>query len=229
MIDIHAHILPFVDDGSSSFEQSIEMIERASKLGVKGIVLTPHYRFDYCPSKEVVENTFNQLKRKVNEKGIEVNLYLGQEFFIDRNYKENIFNGNAIAINGSKYILIEFDLQFECNIIETVYEICRLGYIPIIAHLERYFYADLETAFQIKKMGGLLQVNATSIVGKEKRQTKKLAKQMFKFGLVDFVASDLHSCRDNLMGKAYLKVAKKYGNKVAERVFVKNAQKILEG
>ncbi len=230
MIDIHAHILPFVDDGSKGLAQSLEMVKKELDLGVNALVLTPHYRFDYKPTRAEVLNSFEALKEKLREDGCHIELYLGQELYIDNNYKDFIANSqDFICVNGAKNVLIEFDLGFYSDILSTVYELIRLGYRPIVAHIERYFYADIDLAVQVKNLGGLIQVNADSIVGKNKRKYKKLTKKLFKLGLVDFVASDIHWFRENLMGKAYDFVTKKYGKELAEKVFIENAQKMLKG
>ncbi len=229
MIDLHTHILPFIDDGSESLEQSLSMVEAEVNAGVTDIVLTPHYRFKYSPEKSEILSGFNQLKQAVEQRGLKVNLYLGQEIYADKNIKKLLSEDKVFTINGTKYILVEFSLDYKCDIPETVYELKRLGYNPIVAHIERYFYADIHTLIEVKNYGGLVQVNASSIVGKHKRSYLKLIKQAFKYGLIDIVASDIHSFRQNEMAKCYKKVSKKFGERVAEIVFIENAKKILKG
>ncbi len=229
MIDIHTHILPFVDDGSESLEKSLEMVVQESNFGVTDIILTPHYRFDFKPSKIDVESSFSQLVKAVKEKGLNVNLYLGQEIFVDRDIREVLREQKVFTINHSSYVLIELDVMFKQNLGEMVYELKRMGYIPIVAHVERYFYADIEACYEIKRYGGLIQVNASSLVGKEKRVFAKLVKRLFKYGLVDFVASDVHFNRVNQLDKCYALVKKKYGGQVADKVFTENAKKIIKG
>ena len=114
------------------------------------------------------------------------------------------------------------------DIVETVYELTRRGYKPIIAHVERYDYVDIDYVYEIKEAGGYIQVNAESIVGKMKKHYKGLVKKMFKECLVDFVASDIHHSRDNDLKDAEMYVEKKYGKEAKDAVFYKNAQKILK-
>ncbi len=229
MIDIHTHILPLIDDGSDDCNHSIEMIINEIKAGVNEVVFTPHYRFDYQPTKAQVLAAFNSFNELLKERGIEIKTYLGQELFIDRNFKTVLSGQDLLTINGGKYILVEFDLEFEYDILSTVYELSRLGYVPIVAHLERYYYADIELAYQVKCVGGLIQLNAESIIGQENRRYKKFVKQLFKNDLVDFVASDLHCFRENLMQKSYQYVQKKFGKSVADKVFTENAKMMLNG
>ncbi len=229
MIDIHTHILPFLDDGSDTLAHSLEMVKKEEALGVKDVILTPHHRFSYKHGKKEIEQAFDEFVKEVKKSGIDVNLYLGQELLVDRHFKEFIDSGELITLNGSKYVLIEFSLSQEQSFLDPVYEFVRLGYKPIVAHLERYFYADLDMAYQIKELGGLIQVNARSVIGKDNRKSKKLAKQFLKAGLVDFVASDVHYFRDNALKESYQHVLKKYGQALADEIFNDNAQKILKG
>ena len=228
MIDIHTHILPFVDDGSFDENLSLSMLKECENQGITDVILTPHYRKMYKKTPNELKGEFERFKSLVKEK-LSINLYLGQEFYIDDDYKTNIENGHALTINGTKYLLIEFEYINEVEMVDIVYEIKRLGYLPIVAHYERYFDSDLSQALEIKNVGGFIQVNADSLVGASKKFYKKLIKQLFKSDLVDFVASDVHYDRENLMLKAKTFVEKKYGKDMADKVFVKNAKKLIEG
>ena len=227
MIDIHTHILPNVDDGSFDDNLSISMFKECVKQGVTDVILTPHYRKMYKKTPEQLKLEFEKFKSKI--KDLPINVYLGQEFYIDGDYKNNIASGNVLCINNTKYLLIEFEYINEVEMVDIVYEIKRLGFTPIIAHYERYFDSDLSTAIEIKNLGGLIQVNADSLVGADKRYYKKLIKQLFKNDLVDFVASDVHFDRENFMLKARTYVEKKYGKERASKLFTENAKKLIEG
>jgi len=226
MIDIHAHVLPGVDDGSSSLESSLKMIKESYQQGVTDIICTPHYRDQYKSTIAELRFALGDLKTNLD---IPVNLYLGQEFFINRNYKKDLLEKKAESMNGTDFLLVEFPFNDEIDIADLIYELKTLSYKPIVAHIERYSYATLSVAEEVKSLGGLIQVNADSIVGKNKRHYKKFIKQLFANDLVDFVASDIHEQRHNYMQKAREEVAKKYGEDVAERVFKLNAQKIIKG
>lgn len=226
MIDIHSHILPAVDDGCKDLSQALSLIKEEQRQGITDIVLTPHYRAEYLPKKEKIEKQYALLKKAVNDAGIAVNLYLGQEIFVFDGVVNSIKNGRLFTLNGSKYVLAEFPTKYEKDIAEAVYTFVAEGFIPIVAHIERYFYADIETAKEIKELGGLIQVNASSLCntfGAYKRKTTAFIKE----GLVDFVASDVHFKRKNLMLKAYNKVAKKFGRETADRLFTENAKVLL--
>ncbi len=229
MIDIHTHILPEVDDGSVSLEQSLSMIRECVKQGTTDIVLTPHYRKEYKLKADLLKDNFIRFKEVVEKSGIPVNLYLGQEIFIEKDYKTLFEEKAVLSINDGKYILIEFDYDIKRDVTEVVYELKRKGYIPIVAHIERYHNYDVSLAEEVKDLGGLIQVNAESLVGKQKRIFGKKVKQLLKNGFVDFIASDIHFQRENFLSKAQKCVAKKYGKEYAQEIFIENAKKIIEG
>lgn len=229
MIDIHSHLLPFVDDGSDSVEQSIELLRKACNQGVTDMVLTPHFRDEFIEDNKNLLEKFDEFKQVVAKKGLKINLYLGREIHVVNSYKRALEEIRLDCLNGTKYILIEFDFDRESDIVNIVYEVARRGFIPVVAHLERYGYVGIETAYDIKQSGGLIQVNAQSLIKPEAREQKKLLKKMFAENLVDFVASDIHTCRKYFMQKAYRKVAKKHGKETAQSVFCKNALEIIQG
>ncbi len=229
MIDIHTHILPFVDDGSLDNNISIDMLKECVNQGITDIILTPHYRKIYKLPPNVLKGEFEKFKKIVSDENLPVNLYLGQEIFIDEHYKRAFANKKVLSMNDSKFVLLEFDYDKYVDMTEIVYELKVLGYIPIIAHYERYLNSDLKTAFEIKSLGGLIQVNAESIVGKFKRRYYGLVKKLFKENLIDFVSSDVHHNRENLLLEANKFVEKKFGVDTANKVFTLNAKKIIKG
>lgn len=225
MIDIHSHVLPEVDDGSENIVQSLEMLKEAERQGITDIVLTPHYRADYLTERADIEQKFGVLKSAAKENGINISLYLGQEIYAFRDMVKWLKEGKLLSMNGTKYVLVEFSAKQEMDIPETVYMLKSHGFIPIVAHLGRYFYADTETAREIKEIGGLVQINATSLC--DSFFYRRKAMNFIKEGLVDFVASDVHFKRKNDMLKAYKIVSKKFGVSVADRLFTENAKILL--
>ncbi len=229
MIDIHSHILPCVDDGSESLSASIAMLKKAVSDGVTGIIFTPHLRLNFNLSPKELQKKFDEFLVEVKKEGIEVDLYLGQEIYIDRDWKK-LFKSKAFrTMAGTKHVLIEFSYTERQEYSEIVYELATMGYKPIVAHVERYSRITLDDVLEMRAEGGLIQVNAESIVGKEKgfRARLKYVKKLFKYGLVDFVASDVHSNREFLLKEAYAYVKKKVGEETAQTVFFINAKELL--
>ncbi len=230
MIDIHSHLIANVDDGSRSLETSLLMIREEVEQGVTDIICTPHLRRRYALSREEIEKAFNLLVSAVKEQNIPVNLYLGREVYSTNNMVKSLLQrDNLFTLNDKNVILLEFDFTEETDIADVVYEFSARGYKVIVAHLERYEYITVEDAFDIKEAGGLIQVNADSILGKQGGKCKKKAKAFFKNQLVDFVASDMHFGRKNCMAKAKTYVEKKFGKEISDKVFITNAREILEG
>lgn len=229
MIDLHSHVLPLVDDGSVSLEDSILMLNESSQQGVTDMVLTPHLSRRYDSSVEKIKTAFDDFVAKAKDAGVEVNLYLGQEIYVGRTFEKVFSKGEFLTMNGTPFVLLEFDYNVEFDIAETVYRLKRQGYKPIIAHFERYSYADLSVAREVKDIGGYIQVNADSCINGLSFFGDVKVKSLFRENLVDFVASDVHSFRKSRLKKAKDSIEKKYGGAVADAMFNKNALEIIKG
>ncbi len=229
MIDIHSHILPNLDDGSESLEQSLKLIDLAVKDGVTDLFLTPHLRDYYETRKDKILSAFNDFKREIGNRNIPINLYLGQEVQTVEKYKRLFDKNLVIPMNDTEFLLIEFYFRRQIDMVDIVNELGEIGYKCIVAHFERYATSTLEQALEIKSAGGFIQVNASSILGSNGFRCKRLAKKLFERGLVDFVASDSHYNRKYRMKKAFERVKKKFGDDVADAVFNQNAKILIKG
>jgi protein-tyrosine phosphatase len=228
MIDIHTHILPGVDDGSPTLETSIEMIKQEIMDGVKSIILTPHVqsrvqKVDLSEHQEV----FETLKAEVLRQGLNIDLYLGAEIFyrshLDPDYQK-------MSLASSKYLLVEFSPMIETPIEDIIYDISRSGFIPIVAHVERYQYLKFEDYYKIKNSGALLQMNASAILGLEKNIKKGLVQKLLKAKLIDFVATDTHhpEKRPPNLKLCYELLKKSYDESYLNRIFYLNQLKIIK-
>ena len=232
--DLHCHLLPGIDDGSKTIEESIETLRRAEKEGVTEIVLTPHYientRYN-CNNKNKKE-LFVKLNDAMHEAGIDIKLYLGNENYMSENFVELLKNKEIMTINNSRYLLFEFPLnQIYQNSKEVLYELVTMGCVPILAHPERYrdFQTHPELAEEYARMGILLQGNYKSLLGKYGREAKKTLKIFLKKGLITFMGSDIHHTDDYLIDKARKKVKRivKEDSKV-EDLFCNNFDKVIK-
>ena len=165
MVDVHSHILPFVDDGSTSEEISLNLVEKFVNMGVNKFIFTPHYRKDeYEPSVSELKLVFDNFSNKVYSKFPSVKCYLGEEVFCDHNIYDLLKNEKVLTYNGGKHVLLEFNYTAFTDIADYVYNLSCLGYTPIVAHLERYEYLKkIESIYEIKQSGGLIQINASSL------------------------------------------------------------------
>lgn len=233
MIDAHCHLLFQVDDGSGTIEESVAMLQEASNQGMEAIILTPHCRHGMFPySKDTIEAHFAQIKPYADELGI--GLYLGTEYHADSRMTEAFSNGKCHTLADGKYILVEYSYHSEFAFArQMTQEAVRFGYIPVIAHVERYGFVmeDPQSLAELKDMGALIQVNADAVLGLEERRTKKLCKMLLKEDLVDLIASDSHGIKERScnMKRCYEYVAKKYGAATADALFCENPAQILTG
>ena len=234
MIDMHSHIIPNVDDGSKSIEASINMLLEEIKFGVTDVICTPHYRRHMFETlaKDVNLSFFN-LQEEIKKRDLPINIYLGQEIFIHslngfKRTLDMLDNNEIFTFGNTKYILIEFSYTEDIDITEAVYMACVRGYKPIIAHIERYKYIDsIDKVVDIIESGALIQINASSIVGKDGLKTKKFIKSLVKNDYINFVSSDIHASRINYLEKAYKYVSKKFSKEIADNLFNDNANRIL--
>ena len=231
MIDIHTHLLFGVDDGPQTMQESIEMLKAAKAQAIDAMILTPHYRhgmFAY-PNDQIKEN-FAALAESANKIGIK--LYLGTEHHVNSMILEYIQTGRVRTLAGTQYVLAEYkhDTEFE-YIAKSVRDLLRNGYIPILAHVERYMcmYEDLDRVDWLRDVGAMIQVNANAILGMEGFKVKGFTKKLLKYGYVDFVASDSHDLkkRANNLGKCRDYLYKKYDERYVDKLLEGNAMEIL--
>lgn len=223
IIDIHSHILPCIDDGSPSIDCSLSLLKTEAEKGVKSVICTPHLRGKFDLPAEKVREVFQDFKGKAQDANIPIDLFLGEELFYDKDLFEKLKTGEALTMADSKYILLEFPFETKVDAVEIVYKFIRSGFVPIIAHVERYEYIDIDMACEMKGYGALIQVNAESILRKE-----KIVSKLFNENLIDFVASDIHFFRENHIREAFDIVSKKYGDLTAKKVFFENAKEIIK-
>ena len=220
MIDIHTHILPFVDDGSSDYEESLKIIEGLVDQGVKHIFLTPHYykQRNYLNTYEENVKIFNELKKRARI--YDVHLYLANEVKYSIEIFKDIEKGFIKPLSNQTY-LIEFSTDaLEYDIFEAVHNMVAKGYKPILAHIERYEAIDsIESVKQLRKLGALIQVNVSALLGRYGGSIKRKIRKLLKHNLVDFVATDSHRYHRDHFKKGYDLVCKKYSKAMADKIF----------
>lgn len=210
MKEIHCHILPTIDDGSKSLEMSYEILKSAKEAGINDIILTPHYveMSKYVSNRENNLKVLNELKEFTKE--IDINLYLGNEVYINYNILELLEKGEISTLNNSRYMLIELPLNSKFNNTKSVFiELINHGITPILAHPERYteYQNDIDFFFELRELGVLMQINYPSLLGHYGTCAKKQAKRLLKANLISFVGSDTH--RDIEAYKSVNKAIKK--------------------
>lgn len=235
MVDIHSHILPYVDDGSEDLETSFEMLKAASHCGTNEIVLTPHSNL-YDGDKNYLyemQFVFDAFKKKVEEKGIDIKIFLGGEIFVDESVVNLIRKNLLPTINGSRFMLVEFDFYSSAAyIIDKVDAISRLGIVPIVAHPERYECIKRvhRVGIDIMNSGGLLQVNKGSITGEFGAVARQTAFELIYHKTAQFIASDAHSIssRTPEMELEYDIICEDIDEMTAQKLFETNPKAVVE-
>lgn len=235
LTDIHCHMLPGVDDGPRTGKMAAAMLKQSYKDGVRRIIVTPHYRAGmFEPEKKVLIQRFLKMREyagNIGKAGIE--LHLGCEYHREVDMVEALRNGIHPTMAGSKYVLVEFSSMDGYYRIRTVlYELISAGFIPIIAHVERYpaFVEHPENITDAIGLGAGIQVNADALLGMDGFVIRRFCKKLMKNGQIDFIASDAHDMKErpSRLKECAEYVEKKWGRQTAVRIFEKNPLKIIE-
>ena len=212
MVDIHTHVIPYVDDGSPNLETSLEMIKHEIAIGVDTIIATPHHIYKrYEKSVEEIKKNFLLLKEAVEKENLPIKLYLGQE--ICYTHREDILTllkeGKLLTLNNSNKVLLEFSFTREPeDLLDIIYNFGVNGYEVIIAHVERYEWITYQKVEDLRLEGAKIQINSNSYLGMTSFKEKLFTKKLLKHGLVDYVASDTHSFRPSTLDKVFKKIKK---------------------
>ena len=192
-IDIHSHVLPHLDDGSRSVNESISLIEGMENLGFGKIIATPHtYPNLYNNTNYTIKKSYEQLKSKLKTK---INVRYASEYLIDKSIEKKISEKSLLTIK-ENYVLVEMSyMSPPINLHDIIFKLIHNGYKPILAHPERYpfIFKNFDNYFQLKKYGLSFQINLLSTVGFYGEQILKVTNKLIEKNLVDYVGSDIHS------------------------------------
>lgn len=201
---MHCHLLPGVDDGSKSLEESVEIIKEMKENGIHKIFLTPHMHSPIVRSKtELFNERFNMLKKEIDE---DIVLEMGSEVHI----VPDVSKKGIIALGNSGYLLVEFPTNiFPVAAEKEIPELQKRGYRIILAHIERYDYLfrrrtglfklmlePTDFLRKLKNMGVLFQVNWNTVVAPSTKE-KKILDMLERYYWMDFTGSDKHALKDN--------------------------------
>jgi len=197
MVDIHCHILYGVEDGPKTIEEAVVLSRKLTEKGVSKVIATPHFIGDYDlkPTPECVNKLISQLNGELHNQGIELSIYPGMEGFASDDTVDRIKNGEILTLNNSKYVLIEFSFENIPKYMSNLLFSMQLeGYIPIIAHPERYSlqYRRSGIIKEAVEKGALIQVNSGSLMGYHGKEVRKEAIRLIKEGMVHLIANDAH-------------------------------------
>ena len=232
-IDIHCHIMPGVDDGSPDMATSLEMLRIADKNGITHIILTPHHKpmhHNVSPEHNVAYR--KKLQEAAAQAGIKAKLFSGNEIYYSDETMEELIDGKICSLAGSDYVLVEFHPTNPFKAIQNAAgRVQAAGFIPIIAHVERYsdIVSHPTRVRDLIQMGCFIQVNASSIMGKYGFGISHFTKKLLKEELVHFIASDAHDtgrraphlldCRNY--------VERKFGEDYGKKLFFTNPANVI--
>lgn len=233
MIDIHAHLLPFLDDGAADWQEAVQMARQAAEDGIRAIVATPHHangRF-LNPGADVVQ-AVDMLNRKIQELKLDLIILPGQEVRVYDDLLKDMESGFLLTLNQSKYLLLELpSSNVPRHMEELIYELSLLGIQVIIAHPERNaeIAADPRKMEELAGWGALGQITAQSVAGKHGRKLQKLSLQLCQMNVVQLVATDAHdtSRRPFRLTEAYEVLKRELGPDV-ELYFKDNAKRVIQ-
>jgi len=194
-VDMHSHLIPGIDDGSKSMDETIAMLAKFQDLGYRKVITTPHIMSDYYRNTpEIILSGLDEVRETALKLGLTIEIDTAAEYYFDDHFLELIKKKQILSF-GDAFVLVEFAFSgkpmFEN---EMFFELLTAGYKPVLAHFERYaaFHGDLDKAREYRSRGVLIQLNLNSLSGHYGPEVKKQAEQLIDAGLVDFVGTDCH-------------------------------------
>jgi protein-tyrosine phosphatase len=209
--DMHSHIIPGIDDGSRSVDESIAIIQKFKSLGYRKLITTPHIMAEVYPNnRETINKGLDNLKRELDRIQLEIEIQAAAEYYFDDTFFNLVKNGDVLSFSDN-FVLVEFSFHSEpTNEQALFFEMQMKGYKPILAHFERYTYFDdfIEKANYYKDLGVNIQLNLNSLSGHYGQTVKKQAEKLIDSELIDFVGTDCHRIQhlnllESHMGEPY--------------------------
>lgn len=234
MIDIHCHVLPGIDDGSQSLEESLMILEDMAAHGFTEIICTPHYIADsqYAASNVIKSAKLNALQAAANEKGINIKLHLGNEAYITEEMAK-LIKQQQIHPLAKNYILFELPMSGAVNSLQDYCHNLRCeGYNLILAHPERYItiQKNPQIAIELHKKGVEFQSNFGSMTGKYGKHAEKTLKFLLKNDVIDYFGTDVHHSDSEILekiDKSIKKITKIIGQEKFASI-LQNAENLLK-
>lgn len=231
VIDLHCHVLPFIDDGARDWEMSLEMARTAYEDGIRQVVATPHWTGTAGETEKVL-GRLEELRSQLAGAGLKIKLHAGNEVILVPSLIEALKEGRAFTLAGSTYVLLETaQLEHGAYTQNALFQLQASGYRVILAHPERVtsWHGYLGDVRELVQRGCYLQVNAMSVTGGFGRAVKKAAEELLKQGWVSLMATDAHSptSRPQVLGPALERVAELIGEERARALVEENPARVL--
>ena len=193
---MHSHLIPGIDDGAPDMETSLRLVRGMMELGYKKLITTPHVMWDmYRNTREGILEKLEPLRTAVKAAGMEVEINAAAEYFLDENVEQLVKNNQPLLPISGNMVLVEFSMAHPSMILKDIlFDMQMQGYLPVIAHPERYIYLEHNKEFyeELKTIGCLFQLNILSLTQHYGKSVHNLAQYLIKNGYYDLVGADLH-------------------------------------
>jgi protein-tyrosine phosphatase len=194
-IDMHSHLIPGIDDGAKSVDDSMMLIRSLYDLGFRKFYTTPHIMSDYFRNTpEIILEGLDKVRAAVRQEGIPVEIDAAAEYYIDDGFVKKLESEKLLTF-GDSFLLFEISyINCPDNIDDIIFRMQVLGYKPIMAHPERYpfWFNNMEKYRAFRDQGVLLQVNINSFTGYYGLEARRTAEKMAEEGLIDLLGTDCH-------------------------------------
>ena len=197
-IDIHSHILPGIDDGARTLEESVQLVSEMAGWGFERITCTPHITKKFRNTQESIKEKFDMLSNAVSRKGLDIELRMSAEYRLNpETWPEILSQGQLMPIE-DQYILMEFPINDPTEMgdlipMEEFRKVLSLGLTPVLPHPERYFYLDHYDLLRYVDAGVKIQSNYGSLAGVYGSEVRDRTQSLIDEGIVSFLASDMHN------------------------------------
>jgi protein-tyrosine phosphatase len=206
-VDMHSHLLPALDDGLQTMEETIFFIDELNKMGYEKLICTPHILSDVHPnSPQTILPRLAEVQQALKEKNIKVKVEAAAEYMVDHEFEQLIKRGEQLLTFGKNFILIEMSyLAPSPNLDQVIFDLRLAGLQPIIAHPERYnyYHHNFEAYKKMKDSGCWFQVNLLSLAGYYGKHIKKAGEKLIAEGMIDLVGTDMHHMNHMNATKAF--------------------------
>ena len=194
--DMHSHLIPGIDDGAKTKEESLELIRELHALGYRKLITTPHIMSDhYKNTPEIINSGLATMQDLLKNENIPIQLEAAAEYYVDFDFEQKI-NNSSLMTFGKNYVLIELSFINSPDFLDgIIFKMRTAGYIPVLAHVERYpyWYNSKDKYDQLIDQGVLLQMNINSLAGQYSIQAKQISKYLIGKGMISFLGTDCHN------------------------------------
>lgn len=215
--DMHSHILPNIDDGAKSLNDSLLLATRFKELGFNKLIATPHIMADYFRNSPAsINKALDILRDGLLKNNIDLEVSAAAEYYLDETFEKKIEQKEVLTFGEKKFLLFELSyINQPHNVFKVISKMQDAGYQPVLAHPERYpyFYGTLDTYESIRATGCLLQLNTISLTGYYGKSCKQTAEELVDNNCIDFIGSDMHHIR--------------HGDALKESLHLERVQKML--